>query len=449
MLSADVAWAKSELDPAVIQASLDAIAGDSPLCDSPLTFEYSLHPTHVKLEWTSDDVRIYFYEIRKGADWDTANFVLRTLSLDAELEPIAVGEHIYLLKTANIDMNYSEDVLQVDVTIPAIGTPANIIPLVIDNHVLLDWDAPASTFRIDHYKLYEGVTLRGTIDSTFYGFFESTSGSYAYGIVAVDIAGNESPKAVVNVDVREPPDFVFEDDYNSVFDGTLVKCKLYEGKLLCTLLPAETFQEHFDDNSWADPQDQVDAGYPIYIQPSEVSGGYYEEEYDWGQVYSNTIVNVTWTYESIFSTVGISCQIWGKKLIGDGWTGPIAASSAFFADVQYIKVRLTFAPSNDKCLIWLLTLRFLLDVKKAMDSGEAIPDKTDGSGTEVLFNEAFKRVDSVSAGTEDVEPLWVAIDKPTGADPTGFYVYVFDSEGQRVGDGSTGPIVYWTARGVV
>ena len=449
MMSDDNRWAKEQLDPVILQASLDSVTTDLPLPSEPLTFDFTLNSTHIKLEWTADDTAIYFYEIRVGASWDAGTFVLRTLSLDAELEPILEGDYIYWIKSANQDMEFSLESLSVAITIPAIEIPSNIIPLVIDNHVLLDWDAPASTFKIDHYNLYEQETLRGSIDSTFYGFFESTAGSYEYGIVAVDIAGNVSAKATIEVEVREPPDFVFEDSYDSIFDGTKVKCQLYDNKLLCTMNTVETFEEHFDDNVWLSPAEQIAAGYPIYIQPSQVAGGYYEEEYDWGQVYQDTIVNVTWTYETIFSTVGVTCQIWGKELIGDDWTGPIGGVSGFFTDVRYIKVRLTFTPDTDKCLIWLLTIRFLLDVKKAVDAGQAIPDEDDVSGTEVFFNETFKRVDSVSAGTEDVEPLWVAIDKPTGTDPTSFHIYVFDSEGNRVGDGATGPVVYWTARGVI
>ncbi len=453
MFSDDLGWTKNELDPYVLQASLNSVVSISPPPPPPVRFSYTLNPTHVKLEWAIDDEvddnSVYFYEIRKGAEWDSAAFVLRTLSIDCELDPIVEGSHTYLLKTANNLGKYSSGVAQVDIDIPAVGLPSNIIPLVIDNHVLLDWDPSTSTFKLDYYKLYEGATFRGTVEATFFGFFESAAGTYNYGIVAVDIAGNESGKAVVEVDVREPPDFVFEDDYDSVFDGTKNLCKLYEGRLLCTVDPAETFAVHFTSRAWAGPSAQIAAGYPIYIQPSEVSGAYYEEEHDWGLVYTDTIVNVAWTYEVIYSTVSISCQIWGKKLSGDGWTGPISASSAFFQDVRYIKVRLSFTPDDDKCLMWLLSLRFVLDVKKAMDSGEAIPDKTDALGTEVFFNESFKRVDSIAAGTEDVEPLWVAIDKPTGADPTSFKVFVFDSEGQRVGDGSTGPVIYWTARGVI
>lgn len=451
MMSNDLAWAKEELDPAVIQARLSSIAEFDVPPASPLTFDYTLNPTHVKLEWTSEDFNARVFEIRKGTTWETADFVLRTLSFDAELEPIATGSHDYLLKSITYGMVFCDDAVALNFFVPAIGTPTNLTTLVIDNHVLLDWDEPSSTFELSHYELYGGsdaTTFKGYVDSTFYGFFEAVGASYQYGIIAVDIAGNKSPKAIISVFVQEPPDFVLEDEYDSTFDGTKVKCKLIDEKLLCTLDIAETWQEHFVDNSWASPQAQVSANYPIYIQPSEVSGGYYEEEHNWGMVYTDVIVNVAWTYEVIFSTVSVSCQIWGKKLVGDPWGDPISGVSGYFAEVQYIKIRLTFAPDDDKCLMWMLTLRFLLDVKKIMDAGEAIPDKTDGSGTEVPFNETFQRIDSVVGTTEDAEPLWVVIDKPEGADPVHFHVYVFDSEGQRVGDGSTGPIVYWTARGV-
>lgn len=95
-------------------------------------------------------------------------------------------------------------------------------------------------------------------------------------------------------------------------------------------------------------------------------------------------------------------------------------------------------------LIEYYNLTVRLDVKKAVDSGVVVAVSTDVSGTPVLFNKAFKDVDSVVATVQEVANFQVVVDFVDVPNPTGFSVYVFNAAGTRVTK-----TVYWVARGII
>jgi sulfur carrier protein ThiS len=69
-------------------------------------------------------------------------------------------------------------------------------------------------------------------------------------------------------------------DFIEVYDAALSLSAgskgnaVVDGGILHTPVDTEeTYQEHFDSRGWATPQDQIDAGYPRYIQPTKPAGG--------------------------------------------------------------------------------------------------------------------------------------------------------------------------------
>ena len=113
---------------------------------------------------------------------------------------------------------------------------------VIDNNVLLRWGEPSvnpnNQLKIDHYEIKKhigsgaasqvwstasaiGKGSGETItDSRFSVLFETKAGQFTYLIKAYDTAGNESkdtPIFFVTLFVAEPPDFILNADYDSVF----------------------------------------------------------------------------------------------------------------------------------------------------------------------------------------------------------------------------------------
>ena len=156
-------------------------------------------------------------------------------------------------------------------TVPISGTSE-----VIDNNVLLRWGEPAvnatNQLKIDHYEIrkHEGSDASSQVwntsspigkgsgetitDSRFSVLFETVAGTFTYLIKAYDTAGNETKDNAiffVSLAVAQPPDFVLNADYDSVFrtafgtysqSGTTVTVTLSEHRFevgdLVTLFPS-------------------------------------------------------------------------------------------------------------------------------------------------------------------------------------------------------------------
>jgi hypothetical protein len=404
---------------------------------------YSLLPRAVQIAWSAVSGAV-FYEIRTGADWDVGSLVVKTPSLGAALNPMTVGTHGYRIKALTSTGKYSPVGTYFEIVVPALGTPS-ISSQVIDNNVLLYWTIPSSAFEIDHYNVYkEGVEF-AQIKGSFITRFEAAAGTYSYSVEAVDIAGNISPLGVTSATVRQPPDYVLQDEYITDFSpGTFVNAVLSGGKLIACVDLTETFQAHFTSKSWTSPQDQVTAGYDYYIQDNLLTGSY-EEKIDYGTILTNIIVNVTYIKEIYSGTSDVTVVV--KMAVSDddvsysSWSSGV---SQFFQSFRYLKIRLEFTAPNDDAMIALSTLKIALNVKREVDSGSVDALASDSTGTVALFNKAYKDVDSVTAETDDIQPLDVVVDFVDVPNPTSFKVYVFDGKGQRVD-----ATVYWKARGIV
>lgn len=96
-------------------------------------------------------------------------------------------------------------------------------------------------------------------------------------------------------------------------------------------------------------------------------------------------------------------------------------------------------------LIRISNFQISLNVKREVDSGDVAALSTDVSGTAVLFNKAFKDIDSITCTVDSVtEPFTVIYNFVDIPNPTGFSVFVFDTTGNRVSK-----TVSWKARGIV
>lgn len=414
------------------------------------SLSYELHLTFVRFLWDYSDVNIIQIEIREGAVWDTASFILRSSTKRAEIDPITVGTHNYLFKTINSAGVYSELPQPLNILIPGIGLPGNLTAQVIDNNVLLRWNEPTTTFDISYYEIWRGdpnpPQFYSFNDTTFVVLFEMSGGIRNYGVVAVDLAGNKSVMATVAADVKQPPDFVLVADYISTWNGTKNNCVLDSGRLLALVDAADTWTTHFTGEPlgpWDQPSDQVSAGFPIFIEPSAASG-FYQEVHDFVVPFTTVIVSVNWSEEFVSGTVTTTCTL-EASIDGVNWSAPQNGTSGFFTSVRYVRLTMNFASTDPKDdLTWFSNLHIHLDVKSVIDSGEVVAQAEDGNGTLVTFNKPFKDVDSITTGIDSIPPLTVVVDFQDIPNPVGFRVFVFDSAGNRVTQ-----LVSWKARGVV
>jgi hypothetical protein len=429
------------IDPAPIVESKVAKVKIAP-APNVQVFSSSFTDTNVILTWEAPSTVVLFYEIRVGTTWDTAERILTTATLQAVLDPIAIGTTTYLIKAITDQGGYSVDALSVLAVVPDLGTFI-ITPSVINNFLSLSWTEPVSTFRVDHYILTkDGSTIADAIKGDFTTRQEAAAGRYTYGLTAVDIFGNESSEITTTLDVGAPTDFEVQDSRTSGFTGTIVNGKVFQSKLYVCVDTSITYQSHFTSNGWATPAAQVAAGYPLWITPALTTASY-EEIFDFGAIFTNVIVNLSWLFETLVGsfTFGLS-----TKVSNDGITYGTAntASSFFVTSARYVKVKFTFTGNDDKALLAFSNFICTLAVKREVDGGDVNVFAADAAGTVISFNKTYLFVESITVTPLDTNIRTWVYDFAGGVSPTSFKVKLWNAAGARV-DGH----VSWKARGVL
>jgi hypothetical protein len=451
LLNAQLERITQELSP-LVKKTITVEAGISEL---PAPGAFTCFSTKIGVRFTWNQVTYASqYEVRQGTVWETSNFRFRTTGLQGNIDPLGYGTFHFLIKTLDSQGNYSALANPTSIEVPVISAPAVTVS-VIDNNVLLAWTEPVSLFKIDYYlvKRHTPSEVTGRVDGTFTSIFEVVAGVYTYSVSAVDVAGNIGAESEVEVQVSTPPDYALQSTMVSGLNGTMDHVLRLSARpsLLCCVVTPQTWEEHYRVlNDWMTPQEQVDDGYPIYIQPTNVTG-WYEEVIDYGTILSNVIVTLTWNtivYSPLFSTTIVVNM---KVATTMGATEPdwiddyTPGASQYFRFVRYLKIRLDFTAENDKALIELYNLTINLAAKRENDGGEVVALSTDVGGTIVNFTKAFKDVESITCTTKsDIEPFTVIFDFLDEPDPTEFKVFVFDTMGLRVTK-----VVDWKARGIV
>jgi hypothetical protein len=449
-----------------------------------IVFSYSLSSTSVNLSWTAPSPigSTIFYEIRQGADWDTAAFVLRTPSLGAALNPLPVGSTQYLIKTLNGLGDESVDSATTTVVVPALGIP-EVTANVIDNNVLLTWTEPTSSFIVDYYEVLKDGVVQGELSGTFMSLFETVSGSYVYGVIAYDIAGNASAEGQVAADVDEPPDFELYNEWNPDLTLGSHSSTYYEstdGKIYGPVDLTEQFQAHFTSQGWASPDAQYSGpnSCQLFIQENPAGGGTWTAvEHDIGTELSNVIVNMTYVNETVPTTdpptwlVEMQASTAGGGPGSGPWT---SGASQFFAAVRYINVRITItaagaAPRDSFGRFYNVYLA--ISVKNVVDGNAIVCEATDTEGdageegTIVKFpnhatypvggaglghgTKTFTDISSITLAPIDTgdpgdgQAVTAIYDFVDVANPTYFTILCFDSAGRRV-DATVG----WKVRGI-
>jgi predicted phage tail protein len=334
----------------------------------------------------------------------------------------------------------------VDVTVTAPTAPI-IRQEVIDNNVLLRWTDSTATLPIVYYELRRGATWAagtpiGTKQGLFTVVFETVSGLYTYWVAGVDSAGNVGTPASVSAQVNQPPDYLLRANVDSTLNGTKTNLAVNgTSGLLATVNTTETWQDHFSSRGWSTPQDQIDAGYPIYALPSTTTGSYVEE-FDFGAILAGTKITSTLTSQAVYGTVTVAPTLSVKTASGDPYTDYTNQDSIYATNFRYVKVTYAFTSTGNDDLLNISALNVRLDVKLRSDTGTGTANAADVGGTTVNFNVAFIDVEGISvtpSGTTARIAIYDFVDAPN---PTSFKVLLFDTAGNRVSGAFS-----WQARG--
>jgi len=371
------------------------------------TFVTSATNSYVTLDWSgvSPLFGLLYYEVSYTGVTKTVN--ASTIQFPADW----LGTRTFTVKTVDVNGNKSTGT-QLSVTKLAPNSPTNFRAQVIDNTVMLYWTLPTTTsLPIDHILVKRGATwstatVIGNKSGGFTTINETVGGTYTYWIAAVDTDNRESDAVSVSANVASPPDFVFHGQFSTTFSGTLSNAYNEQGSLVVPVNTTETFASHFTSRSWSTPSDQINAGYPIYIQPAN-SPGYYEEIFDASTLLASSQVTLTYTGSTISGTITITPKI---SISADNisYTDYEGADTIYAVNFRYVKIRLTFAGSNTS-IYRLNNMDLRLDAKLLNDAGSVSALSTDTNGTIVNFNKQFVDITSITAtgaGTTSIVPVY-------------------------------------------
>ena len=321
------------------------LAEDAPDLQLPVlaSFTYEIFTDNILLSWTLASGAAERFEIRSGDSWEIGNIVIQTDTSSARINPLAEGSHRYWIKAIAENGSYSA-ALFVDIIVSVIGS-ISVTAQVIDNNVLLSWTIPTFVFRINFFIVRKNGIEIGRTRSTFSAIFENIAGTYEYSVQAVDIYGNLSAEAFVIALVTQPPDYELRADFLSSLDGIKTNVTLTEGPRLLCNTRVETWEQHFNDRGWLTIQNQIAAGFPLYVHPS-VEIGSYREIIDYELVISNTVITISYNTVPIYGLgVEVQCEI-ETSLDNITYTPPVVATTLFVASLRYARVTFTFTALN-------------------------------------------------------------------------------------------------------
>lgn len=410
---------------------LKAIDSDGKYSATARSFTYTLaapvDPTGVYTEFTDtsltaatvslywDNVTPIFglkgYEVSYDGVSDTVDST--TITLPANW----LGNKVFTIKTVDLLGNKSTGI-SVTATKLAPDPITGFRAQVIDNNVLLYWNLPnKTTLPISHALIKKGstwaaATAIGEKDGTFTSISELVGGNYTYWIAAVDTDGAQSTPVSLGAVVSQPPDFVFNAEYSSLFTGTKVNAINVQSPtdigIILPVSPTETFTTHFTSKGWDQPSDQIAAGYPVYIQPG-VTSGYYEEVFDYGTLLGSSQITASYSGVNVSGTPNISVTI-STSPDNVTYTDFVGTTNVFANNFRYIKVRVTVTQQTAGNVYQMDRLTVRLDAKQRSDSGMVAAVAGDALGTVVNYSTEFIDVTSITTTSQSTTPRTAVYD---------------------------------------
>jgi sulfur carrier protein ThiS len=373
-----------------------------------IAYSYSdtaLTSATVSLSWqevTTSEFNIAYYEVNYNGT--SISVKANTVNLPADW----VGDRIFTIKAVDIHGNKSSGYSEL-ISKLAPNSPTDLRTQVVDNTVMLYWTLPDRTsLPIDHVLLKKGEFWETAINigekkGEFTTITEVQGGQYTYWLSCIDTEGIGSPPVSVTTVVSEPPDFIFNGEFNSTFTGTKSNAEFDGTTLVLPINNTETWQDHFTSRSWSTPQDQISAGYPIYCQPSAASG-YYEEVFDFGQPLISSRITLSYKGNVVIGSPVISYII-SLSLDNITYVDYSGVTELFGTNFRYVKVRIIVSDPTSVGLYAVENITVRLDAKLKNDAGSISASASDTLGSIVNFNKEFIDVTSITLSASGTTPI--------------------------------------------
>jgi hypothetical protein len=332
----------------------------------------------------------------------------RTVSASAITLPATwLGNRTFSVETVDLNNNISPP-RNLSITKLAPNPPQSVRLSVIDNNVMIYWSLPApTTLPVSHVIIKRGDDFEtaesiGRKDGAFTTINEVQAGTYTYWLQTVDTDGYESSAVSRTVRVSEPPDFVFHGKKTSTFNGILTSAIVENESVVLPVNTSETWEQHFTSRSWTTPQNQIDSGYPRYIQPTAGTGTY-RETFDFGTVLASSKVTVNVQGTNISGSPAVSCKI---DLSDDNatWAENEGVFEVFGSNFRYARVTITVT-GGDITIYRLNSLTCEAAAKLKNDAGFTSCSALDALGTVANFTKDFIDVTSVTVTPSGTTPI--------------------------------------------
>ena len=403
----------------------------------------TVQDTNVLLSWDKVTVPdLWKYEIRVGASWASGSVVDVVDGTTFTIDALTAGSYVYMIKAIDTSGNYSTTEDTVTVTINAPGTPQNLSGQSRQGTALLSWTSPAfSSPRQEHgvrfYKIYRSLssetfsnaTLIAESETTTYAYQEASAGTYKYYISAVCFGGNESATpASIELEVDDSVNFILQSTTTDTDFTTGTATGLsYELSGVYPLIPTTPWQTVHSNNSWTSVQDQIDAGYTYFVQPTLSSGSSYERVIDLGVQLGNGKITVTQSQTAIEGTLTTDVTISVSK-DGVSYTDYVNPVDLQLVVTGFRYVKVLFEYSGDGTTIARLnSVTITVNAKPIQETGTGIT----GAGgsvtvTPILSYNVFASV-IVTPSSGGATPLLGYADLTN--EPTSFDAYVINTSG--------------------
>jgi hypothetical protein len=380
------------------ESTSEATASVTITAPSVVSGSVAFNSSNVVLDWadaTGGSWATEDYTVSYGTTFGSSTFVAKTKASQYTTRANWSGLRKFWVVPNDIYGNAGTP-FSFDVSLVSPPAVTSLTAKVIDNNVLLKWNgSTGGSLPVEYYQVkvgatFGGATLVGQTAATYSTLFEIVSGDYTYWIVPVDTAGNVGTENYIMATVDQPVDFVLQSNASLVLASAsvLTNCLVdFDGTLLLPVDKTKTWTNHFSDNSWSTPQDQIDAGYPIFIQPT-LSTATYTQTHDIGTLITGgSLVRVDLSTTNISGSLTLTPTL-SVSDDNSTWRDYAGVYSVFESNFRYVKISIA-ASGGGTALTRINSAQVVVSVKLKRDSGAIAAKASDASGTTVTFGQSF------------------------------------------------------------
>lgn len=203
-----------------------------------------------------------------------------------------------------------------------------------------------------------------------------------------------------------------------------------DGKWIPLVDNETSYEDHFLDNSWNSPQDQIDAGNPLWVQPMLSSGSSYQKTVDLEKLIQSGRITVTTDITVLDQPATVTLKVWvSPDMINwQTYTDP-TNSQVQTANFRYVKIQFIFTGESNST-VKLNSWNMTVEASKIRDDISVDALASDSGGTTSTPSRTFAKIVRIT-GTVDGEDFGNPQFTKDG-EPDSFKTFVYNSSGARM-----------------